>query len=69
MVQLSISDSSSPLNGANTQDVAIENGRIFLQSTPQRGETLQALISRSGRRAIDVMWVNAVTPGILDRLS
>jgi xanthine dehydrogenase YagR molybdenum-binding subunit len=49
LVQLAISDSSSPLHGANTQDVAIENGRIFLQNTPQRGETLQALISRSGR--------------------
>jgi xanthine dehydrogenase YagR molybdenum-binding subunit len=52
LVQLAISDSGSPLHGANTQDVVIENGRAFLKSKPQRGETLQALVSRGGRGAI-----------------
>ncbi len=49
LIQLAISDAHSPLHGAKTQDVVIEDGSIFLRSKPKHGETLQALVARSGR--------------------
>jgi xanthine dehydrogenase YagR molybdenum-binding subunit len=52
IVQLAISDSKSPLHGASTQDVVIENGRIALRGQPQQGETLEVLVARTGRPSI-----------------
>ena len=48
LIQLAISDSGSPLRGANTQDVVIEAGHISLRSEPNRAEALEALVARSG---------------------
>jgi xanthine dehydrogenase YagR molybdenum-binding subunit len=43
IVQAAISDPASPIHGANTQDVRIEDGRI---SAGSKSETLTALIGR-----------------------
>ncbi|HEX4228863.1 MAG TPA: xanthine dehydrogenase family protein molybdopterin-binding subunit [Bryobacteraceae bacterium] len=43
---MAIADKQSPLSGATMGDIAFENGRIFIKSSPSRGETLQALLAR-----------------------
>ncbi len=49
LVQLAVSDPASPLHGAASGDVVIEQGKLIVRGT-SRGETLQTLLSRHGGR-------------------
>jgi xanthine dehydrogenase YagR molybdenum-binding subunit len=53
LIQIAVSDAKSPLYGASARDVVIENGRMSLASSPLKGETMQALIARSGQKEIE----------------
>jgi xanthine dehydrogenase YagR molybdenum-binding subunit len=53
LIQMAIADARSPLHGANTSDVTIENGRVGLRGQPAKSETLEALVSRSGQSYIE----------------
>jgi len=52
LIQTAIADSRSPVHGAKTSDVTIENGRIGLLGHAPKSEPLQALIARSGQPGI-----------------
>src|SRR5581483_5858507 len=49
LIQMAIADSRSPVHGARTSDVEIENGRIGMRGDAARSETLRELIGRSGQ--------------------
>ncbi len=53
VVQLAIGDSNSPLAGAQLQDVTVENGRVYLSGHPERGDSLEAIVSRSGQPYVE----------------
>jgi xanthine dehydrogenase YagR molybdenum-binding subunit len=53
LIQMAIADYQSPLSGLNTQDVVFENGRLYSRTDPSKGETFQALITRSGRPYVE----------------
>lgn len=47
-VSLAIADMASPLHGAPDAEIGILNGRLFLKSAPDRGETYAQLLRRQG---------------------
>jgi xanthine dehydrogenase YagR molybdenum-binding subunit len=53
IVQMAVSDSRSPVQGANTSDVIIRDGRIGLSNQPEKSEALETLIGRSGQPYIE----------------
>lgn len=53
LVQLAISDSRSPVYGASTSDVVVQDGHISLRGSPGKSETLEALIARTGQPFIE----------------
>ncbi len=53
LIQMAITDSQSPLSGLGAQDIVFENGRLSSRSDPSKGETFQALISRSGQSFVE----------------
>ncbi|MDQ2711086.1 MAG: xanthine dehydrogenase family protein molybdopterin-binding subunit [Acidobacteriota bacterium] len=53
LIQIAVSDAQSPLKGVSAQDIVFDGGRIFSRNTPSKGETFQALITRSGQPHIE----------------
>jgi len=53
LVQMAISDSASPLHGAATPDVVLEDGRVYLRGKSSQGETLQSLVFRTGQPYVE----------------
>jgi xanthine dehydrogenase YagR molybdenum-binding subunit len=53
LIQMAISDPHSPLSGMNSQDVMLENGRLFFRSDPSKGETFGELLNRSGQGSVE----------------
>ena len=48
LVALAVADKQSPLHGADAANVGIDDGRLFVATTPARGETIAALLGRNG---------------------
>ncbi len=53
LVQMATADSRSPLYSVNAQDIIFDSGRIFVRSDPSKGETFQALLTRSGQPFVE----------------
>jgi xanthine dehydrogenase YagR molybdenum-binding subunit len=53
LVALAIADRSSPLSGANVDDVVSENGWLMLRTAPDRREPYAAVLARNGGRALE----------------
>jgi xanthine dehydrogenase YagR molybdenum-binding subunit len=53
LTQLAIGDGASPLHGVAEADVAADNGRLFLQADPSKGETYAALLTRARIPALE----------------
>lgn len=53
LIQMSLSDKSSPLSGLNPQQVSVENGRMFAKDNPSRGETFAQLLTRRNEPRIE----------------
>lgn len=52
-VRLAVTDPGSPLNGTAPRDVSVVDGRMFVTTQPDRGETYQELLVRRGWSSID----------------
>jgi xanthine dehydrogenase YagR molybdenum-binding subunit len=61
LVALAIADRSSPLSGANVDDVVSENGWLMLRTAPDRREPYAAVLARNGGRALEASAES--TPG------
>lgn len=46
VVQMAIADTASPLYGVKEQDVAVSEGRLFVQDNPTHGETYRDILAR-----------------------
>ncbi|HEY6376387.1 MAG TPA: xanthine dehydrogenase family protein molybdopterin-binding subunit [Edaphobacter sp.] len=53
LIQLAIADTASPLHGASPQDIDIRDGKLCLKSSPDKSETISALIARNGNTPIE----------------
>jgi xanthine dehydrogenase YagR molybdenum-binding subunit len=53
LIQIAIDDSASPLHGASSGDVVIEDGRMSVRGDSSKSETLQAFMSRRGNGRIE----------------
>lgn len=49
LIQLALKDRRSPVFGETEAAVTAEDGRLFLPSNPERGETFAALLQRQGK--------------------
>lgn len=52
LIQMAVEDAGSPVHGANTSDVTIEDGRVILTQQPGKSEALETLLARSRRSYI-----------------
>ena len=53
LLQLALADQSSPLYGANAQDVIAQDGSLFLKDKSSKTETYGAILSRHGLKMIE----------------
>jgi len=53
LLQLALADQSSPLYGADVQNVIAEDGSLFLKDKSSKTETYSALLSRHGLKMIE----------------
>src|SRR5207253_516429 len=52
-------DERSPLHKAMADQIAVEDGRLFLKSDASRGETYAEVLKRHGKESIDVTHKSA----------
>jgi xanthine dehydrogenase YagR molybdenum-binding subunit len=48
VIRLAIADPQSPLAGAAPDAIDVKDGRLFLKTSPDRGETYAAIVARNG---------------------
>jgi xanthine dehydrogenase YagR molybdenum-binding subunit len=53
VIQMAVSDPQSPVHGAGSGEVTIDNGFVLLKNNPAKKETLAALMARSGKDEIE----------------
>jgi xanthine dehydrogenase YagR molybdenum-binding subunit len=54
IIALAVADKSSPLAGADASKVRAEDGRVFLEGEPAKGERYTDVIARSGKPDLEV---------------
>jgi xanthine dehydrogenase YagR molybdenum-binding subunit len=55
ILQLAIADQHSPLHALKVEEIAVRDGRLFVQSSPTQGETFAELIARNGGKPIEAI--------------
>lgn len=53
LVQMAVSDQSSPLSGVNEGDIVLEGGRLYSKLDSSKGETFQQLLTRKGQPYVE----------------
>ncbi len=62
VIKLALADNRSPLSGQAEQAIKAENGRLFVESDPSKGETYSQLIARQNLPMVEVqLTTNAST--------
>jgi xanthine dehydrogenase YagR molybdenum-binding subunit len=66
LMQLAIADPKSPLHQAQLENLAVENGRLFLKQNRDRSESYTQLLSRSKQPAVEAIgkWQVGAKPGV-----
>jgi xanthine dehydrogenase YagR molybdenum-binding subunit len=57
IIELALEDQASPLYGLKRPEISVENGRIFEQKSPARGETYIEILARRKLRRIEAKAV------------
>jgi xanthine dehydrogenase YagR molybdenum-binding subunit len=60
LAQLAIADAQSPLHGATAEEVQTKDGKLYLESSPEKSETITALIARNGNTPIEATATSEV---------
>jgi xanthine dehydrogenase YagR molybdenum-binding subunit len=60
LAQLAIADAQSPLHGATAEEVQTKDGKLYLKSSPEKSETITALIARNGNTPIEATATSEV---------
>ncbi len=55
LYELASADAQSPLHNAPAAKLTLQDGRVVVRSNPSTGETLAALLTRNGNKAIEAM--------------
>jgi xanthine dehydrogenase YagR molybdenum-binding subunit len=53
LAQLAVADTQSPLHGATAEDIETKDGKLCLKSSPEKSETITALITRNGNTPVE----------------
>jgi xanthine dehydrogenase YagR molybdenum-binding subunit len=53
LAQLAVADAQSPLHGATAEDIHTRDGKLFLKSSPDKSDTITALLARNGNQPIE----------------
>jgi xanthine dehydrogenase YagR molybdenum-binding subunit len=53
LAQLATADAQSPFHGATAEDLDTKDGKLFLKSSPEKSETIAALIARNGGQPVE----------------
>ena len=53
LIERAATDSDSPLYNQAKLDIAVENGRVFIKDSPDRGETFTEILQRQGEDSIE----------------
>ena len=53
LAQLAVADAQSPFHGATAEDLHTKDGKLFLKSSPDKSESITALIARNGGTPIE----------------
>jgi xanthine dehydrogenase YagR molybdenum-binding subunit len=53
LAQLAIADPSSPLHGANVDDIAAKDGKLFLKSSPDKSDSFAGIVTRAGGQPVE----------------
>jgi xanthine dehydrogenase YagR molybdenum-binding subunit len=53
LAQLAVADTQSPLHGATAEDIETKDGKLCLKSSPEKSETITALIARNGNTPVE----------------
>lgn len=53
LIQMAVTETGSPLGGANEQDVVLDGGRLYAKGKPNKAITFQELLSRSGKPYVE----------------
>ena len=53
LAQLAAADAQSPFHGATAEDLDTKDGKLFLKSSPQKTESIAALIARNGGQPVE----------------
>ena len=48
IITIAAGDPASPLHGAKKEDIAVQDGRLFLKTQTDKGETYSAILNRAG---------------------
>ncbi len=51
--ELAIADAQSPLHGMKASDLDVKGGKLFAKSSPATSESIEALLTRNGGKAIE----------------
>src|SRR5206468_1879344 len=54
VLALASKDNGSPLHAAGADEVGAENGRLFLKSKPERGQSYKEILKRHRKEAVEV---------------
>ncbi len=49
LTTLAVADKKSPLSGRDAKEIAWKDGRAFVKANPDKGETMAAMVKRSGK--------------------
>jgi xanthine dehydrogenase YagR molybdenum-binding subunit len=55
LAQLAIADAQSPLHGANADDIAAKDGKLFLKSAPGKSDSFADIVTRAGGQPVEGM--------------
>jgi xanthine dehydrogenase YagR molybdenum-binding subunit len=62
LAHLAVADSASLLHGANTDDLDTRDGKLFVKSSPEKSETITAIIARNNNTPIEATATSEVPP-------
>ncbi len=53
LIIIAIGDAASPVYGAKKEDIALQDGRLFLKTQTDKGETFSAILHRAGLQKLE----------------
>ena len=63
LAQIATGDTTSPLHGANPEDLETRDGKLFVKSAPEKSELITTIIGRNGNNPIQANATSTLSEG------